>query len=84
MEKVFLVESQFVEDCEVTRNERRAFANETNARNFFKDEMRAYERVAIGRDWEHEKSENSAEYYENGYYAHNHAVVTFTELEVEQ
>lgn len=84
MEKVFLVESEFVEDCEKTRNERRAFKDETKARNFFNDEKRAYERIALGRDWEHEKSENSVEYFENGYYSHNHAVVTFTELEVEQ
>ena len=86
MVKVYLVESEHVSDCEVVRKERRAFSEsqKNEARKFFNEEKRAYESMAIANGWEHEKSEDCVEYFEEGYYAHNHASVTITEIEVEE
>lgn len=82
--KFYLVESQFVRDYEQIYNGKKLYDDESKARKFFNEEKKPYEKVAIENDWEHEKSENSVEYFEQGYYANNHAVVTFTELELEQ
>lgn len=84
MIKVFLVESKHVSDCQVVRNEKRVFTIKEKATEFFNEEKRMYERIAISNEWEHEKSKDCVEYFEQGYYAHNHAVVTITELEVEE
>lgn len=84
MIKVFLVESKHVSDCQVIRNEKRVFTEKEKAMEFFNEEKRAYERIAIANEWAHEKSEDCVEYFEEGYYAHNHASVTITEIEVEE
>lgn len=86
MIKVYLVESEHVSDCQVVRKEKRAFpeSEKDKAREFFNEEKRAYERIAIDNEWEHDKSEDCVEYFEEGYYAHNHASVTITEIEVKE
>ena len=82
--KFYLVESQLVMDYEQISNRKKLYDDESKAREFFNEEKKYYEKVAIDNDWEHEKSEDCVEYFEEGYYAHNHAVVTLTELEIEQ
>lgn len=82
--KFYLVESKFVKDCEEMRDCKRLYDDENKAREFFNEEKKYYEKFAIDNEWEHEKSANKAEYFENGYYAHNHAIVTFDELEIEK
>ena len=82
--KFYLVESQFVKDCEQICNRKKLYDDENKAREFFNEEKKYYEKFAIDNEWEHEKSANKVEYFEQGYYAHNHAIVTFTELELER
>lgn len=82
--KFYLVESQFVKDCEEQRDSKRLYDNEEKAMEFFNEEKKYYEKFAIDNEWEHEKSASKVEYFKQGYYPHDHAIVTFTELEIEQ
>lgn len=81
--KFYLVESQFIRHYEQVCNRKKLYDNEGKARDFFNEEKKYYEKFAIDNEWEHDKSANKVEYFEQGCYAKNHAIVTFTELEIE-
>jgi hypothetical protein len=86
MEKIYLVESEVICDCELIRGTKSAFKSGIKARLQYEAEVNEIKSKYKREDWlenekpSHQPNESYYESYENGYFVQNHATALITEL----
>lgn len=89
MEKIYLVESDIIIDCENVRKHKAAYNEEDDARKDYKNEVEIVKETFLDEiedndDWGEfeDESKTCFESYEDGYFSITHGVVTLTELKL--
>ena len=80
MEKIYLIESEAVFDCELIRGFRAAHKSLLKARLQYEDELNLIKSKYKEDDWEEDETDTCYEAFESGYAVQNHVCVTITEL----
>ena len=84
MKKIFIVLFENVEDIEKIDEDLQAFANETDAKEYFNSLVKETkkENESIFEDWEIEEDATSFSAYPDGYYLDTHIDITLKEIKL--